>query len=145
MRTYRASFAVGAVALGLVILGGPAPLLAGIVSRHSGIVRAVNLQADTLTLEELAALGRLRTLHIRIPPGVRPIRSERLPDSQVTDLRHPFKESSIDLAHVRPGDFVVVEVSGTGTKEEARSVVVTFEPQAHAGRSTHAVAQRKEA
>jgi hypothetical protein len=112
-----------------ILAGGWAPLVrAGAASRHDGEVEAVDLRTRMLTLSELAEGGTARTLHVRIPPNTTIVRSERLPTDQVKELEHPFKDTPIRLLDVRPGDYVVVELSRTGKRAEASSVTVTFEP-----------------
>lgn len=114
-------------ALGAMWLaGGSAPVLAGPAARHSGSVVAVDPQARTLVIDELERLGKERKLTVRIAQQAQVVLSERLPDDQVADLRHPFRDTPISLSDIRPGDFVVVELTEKGNKAEAISVTVTF-------------------
>jgi hypothetical protein len=63
---------------------------------------------------------------VRVPDGAAVVLSERIPDEQVTRLDAAFDERSIDLAEVRPGDFVVVEGAVRGGTATASTVVVTL-------------------
>ena len=108
--------------------GGWAPAaLAGSDARHDGVVEAVDVQVRKLTLSELAAGGAKQTLTVQVSPDARIVRSEPLPADQVTDLERPFKDTPIDLADIRPGDFVVVQLSGTAKNPAVSSLMVTFE------------------
>lgn len=101
----------------------PAP--ARIVStRVSGVVLSIEPSAGMLVLEDGGAAGRLR---VELAPDARVVLSER--DEHAEDPSQPFKDTVIDLADVRRGDYVVVERRGPEGKELARSVVVTFRPQ----------------
>lgn len=95
-------------------------------ARHSGRVVAVDTAARTLVVEELAAAGKARRLTIRVPPEARVVLSTRLPDDKVTDLRHPFQDTPIQLSEVRAGDFVTVELDGD--RAQAAAVTVTYRP-----------------
>jgi hypothetical protein len=119
---------LGAMLVGMVAGGWAALVRAGTASRHDGEVEAVDLRTRTLTLSELAEGGTARTLHVQVPPNATIVRSERLPADQVKELEHPFKDTPLRLSDVRPGDFVVVELSRTGKRAEASSVTVTLEP-----------------
>jgi hypothetical protein len=94
--------------------------------RHSGTVVSVDPAARTLVLHELVEAGRPRRLHVRVPAGAAVVFSERLPDEQVTRLDAPFADRRIELADVRPGDFVVVEGGAKGAAADASAVVVTL-------------------
>jgi hypothetical protein len=107
--------------------GGWAPAaLAGSDARHDGVVEAVDVQVRKLTLSELAAAGAKQTLKLEVSPDARIVRSEPLPADQVTDLERPFKDTPIDLADIRPGDFVVVELPGAAKDAAVRFVMVTL-------------------
>jgi len=114
-------------AMGAILLeGGWSAVLADPAERHSGTVVAVDPKARTLSLDELGAAGQTRQLNVSVPAQARVVLSERIPDHQVTDLRNPFRNSPIGLSDIRPGDFIVVELTEKEEKAVARSVAVTF-------------------
>lgn len=117
MRFRLALFALGI--LGVV----SSPVLASAGERHSGTVSRVNAQTGTLVLEEMAVAGKTHRFQVRVTAETRLVLSERIRDAQVTDLRNPFRETSIQLSDIRPGDFVTVEVT---EKAVATSVTVTL-------------------
>lgn len=110
----------------ILLVGGWSAVLAGSAERHSGTVVAVDPNARTLALEELAAAGKTQQLKVSVPAQAQVVFSERIPDHQVTDLRHPFRDTPIGLPDIRPGDFIVVELTEKGEKVVASSVTVTF-------------------
>jgi hypothetical protein len=116
------------------IVAAPGLAVSGEVERHSGTVVSVNPVARTLVLQELGVAGREIRLEVRVPDGVAVVHSERLPDDRVTRLEAPFADRRIDLADVRPGDFVVVEGAARGGSATASLVVVTLRAGAR-GRS----------
>lgn len=134
MRHRAMVLTLGVLLVGMVERGWVLSAVASVARRHDGTVEAVDLRTRTLTLSELVESGAMRTLHLRILPNAAIVRSEPLPTNRVTHLDHPFKDSPISLSDVRPGDFVVVELSGTGKEPEARSITVTFEPGSMPGR-----------
>jgi hypothetical protein len=119
-------FMFGTLVAGALQGGWVPAALAGSDARHDGVVEAVDVQARKLTLSELAAAGAKQTLKLVVSPDATIVRSEPLPADQVTDLDRPFKDTQIDLADVRPGDFVVVEPPGAAKDPAVRSVMVTF-------------------
>lgn len=121
-------FRLALLALGILSMSLPdygAPVLASPADRHSGTVIKVDAQAGTLVLEEMAVAGKTRQLRVRVTVETRVVLSERIPESQVTDLRNPFRETSIKLSDIRPGDFVTVELREEGETAVASSVTVT--------------------
>lgn len=128
MRLRVGLLTLGAVTLAVLGGGSPPPLLADTAGRHDGVVKAVDPRSGVVTLSEMVAGGRRRTLRIQVPPDTRIVRSERLPDGRVRDLAHPFQDRSIGVADIRPGDFLVVELAKPGKPDTARSMVVTLEP-----------------
>jgi len=115
--------------LGFVVLvsAGASPALAGSAGRHSGTVIAVtDHKTPTLVLEEIVEGAKMRELRVLVTRETRLIRSERVPDTQVSDLRYPFHDAPIRLSDIRIGDFVVVELGGADDKTVASSVTVTF-------------------
>ena len=123
----RPSFALLALgALVVALLKGALPTVpAEAAERHSGTVVKVDLQAGTLVVEELTALGKKQELRVWVPSMARVVLSERLPDSEVSDPQHPFKETAIGLSDIRPGDLVVVEVTTRGGKTASRVTVTS--------------------
>lgn len=116
-------------ALGFIVLGsvGLSSALADPVERRSGTVIAVtDHETPMLVLEEIVEGAKIRELRVRVTPETRLIRSERLPDKQVGDLRRPFRDTPIRVSDIRIGDFVVVELTGTDEKAVASFVMVTF-------------------
>lgn len=127
MRIRMTLVALGAV--GVVVLASGLQVLAGSGTeyRYAGTVVAVDLKARAVTLVELREHAKVEKLTVPIAPQARVILSERLPDDQVTDLRHPFKDTPISLSDLRPGDFVVLELTEeSGKRRVANAVVVTF-------------------
>jgi hypothetical protein len=121
-------FRLALLALGILSMSLPdygAPVLASPADRHSGTVIKVDAQAGTLVIEEMAVAGKTRQLRVRVTAETRVVLSERIPESQVTDLRNPFRETSIKLSDIRPGDFVTVELREEGKTAVASSVTVT--------------------
>jgi hypothetical protein len=125
------AFPVGAVlgAVSLVAAGQPVSATA---NRYSGIVTAVDPAGAHLTVSELGRLGTMRTHRLHVALDTRVTRSERA-DRDVSDPTHPFVDTPVALTEVRSGEFVVVEVIGSGRTEEARSVTVTAEPSSGTG------------
>jgi len=108
--------------LTLALAGSWTATLAASSTRHSGTVLKVEPQAEMLVLEEMGVAGKIRQLGVNVPAQARVVLSERLPADQVTDLQKPFKETTIGLSDIRPGDFVTVELDG----KKVSSVTVTF-------------------
>jgi hypothetical protein len=92
--------------------------------RTSGTVLSVDSRARLVVLEERGAGGAVSRLRVELAPDARVAVSERDPRAQ--DPTHPFRDTTIDLAEVRPGDYVVVQTQGPEGKELGRSVVVTL-------------------
>lgn len=94
--------------------------------RHAGTVLAVDSQARTLTVDELGANAERRALRVQVPREAAVVLSQRNQSSR--ELKDNFRDSSISLADVRVGDFVVVELSDD--PEIARLVMVTLRRRA---------------
>lgn len=103
----------------------PAPVRT-VRTRSTGVVLSVDPQARMLLLEDREVAGAVGRLRVEVAPDARIVLSVR--DDQAEDLTRPFKDTVIDLAEVRRGDYVVVERRGPEGKELARSVVVTLRP-----------------
>jgi hypothetical protein len=90
--------------------------------RHAGTVLAVDVQARTLTVDEYRANGERRAVRVQVPRNAPVLQSER--NAAGRDVKDAFRDSSITLADVRTGDFVVIELSTD--PEVARRVIVTL-------------------
>lgn len=106
-----------ALAAGLL---GTVPGEAG--GRHAGTVLAVDPQARILTVDEFGANAERRALRVEVPRDALVLLSQR--NHAGRDLKDSFQESTITLADIRIGDFVVLELSGD--REVARLVMVTL-------------------
>jgi hypothetical protein len=108
-----------AVAAALAMVGmGVAP--AG--ERRAGSVLAVDPQARTLTLDEFGANAERRALRVQVPREALVLLSQR--NQAGRDVKDSFRDSTIALADVRVGDFVVLEMSDD--PEVARLVMITL-------------------
>jgi hypothetical protein len=94
--------------------------------RSTGVVLSVDAKARTLLVEDRGVVGETARLRIEVAPDARVVLSVR--DDQPEDVTRPFKDTVIDLAEVRRGDYVVVERRGPEGQELASSVVVTLRP-----------------
>lgn len=110
----RAALVVGLAAVGV----GVAP--AG--ERRAGSVLAVDAQVRTLTIDEFGANAERRALRVQVPREAVVLLSQRNPGGR--DPRDIFRDSTITLADVRVGDFVVIEMSDD--PEVARLVMITL-------------------
>jgi len=95
-------------------------------ARRAGTVLAVDPQERTLTLDEFGANAERRALRVQVPRDALVLVSKR--NQSARDLKDAFRESSIGLADIREGDFVVVELSAD--PEVARLVMVTVRRRA---------------
>ncbi len=110
-----------------------APGGTGAAERHAGTVVAVDPTAETLVIDELVANGTPRSLRVRLGPQARITLSER--NDKVEDLEHVFSDTTLTLAEIRPGDFVVVELAESGKqKTVATAVTVTLRAATKVGR-----------
>ncbi len=111
--------AAAAVVAGLVAMGaGVAP--AG--ERRAGSVLAVDPQARTVTLDEFGPNAERRALRVRVPREAVVLLSQR--NQAGRDVKDSFRDSTITLADVRVGDFVVIEMSDD--PDVARLVMITL-------------------
>jgi len=94
--------------------------------RHAGMVIAVDPQAQTLVVEELAEGGKTQDLHVRVTNDARLVFSERVAGREVADFGAAFRDRPIGLGDIRPGDFVVVEATGVGQTLVASAITVTL-------------------
>ncbi len=99
-----------------------APAVPGAGERHSGTVLAVDPQARTITVDEFGANAERRALRVQVPHDALVLLSQRNPSG--LDLKSAFRDSTIVLADVRVGDFVVIELSAD--PDVARIVMVTL-------------------
>jgi uncharacterized protein len=104
--------------------------------RHSGIVASVN--STSLVLDEFVADGKQQKLHVGLTPLTRAVLSERNPHA--TEAENLFTNTPIQVSDIKPGDFVVVGLSGDG--KMAESVTVTLRAGT-AGKSTAEVSPRR--
>ena len=111
---------VAAAAMAAGLLAAPRGTPAG--ERHAGTVLAVDAQARTLTLDEFGANAERRALRVRVPREAIVLLSQR--NQSRRDLNDAFRDSTLTLADVRLGDFVVVELSSD--PEVARLVMITL-------------------
>ena len=101
--------------------GGSEPTRPQAGARRAGTVLAVDPQERTLTVDEFGANAERRARRVQVPRDALVLVSER--NQSARDLKDAFRESSISLADIREGDFVVVELSAD--PEVARLVMVT--------------------
>lgn len=110
----------GGLLLALAVSSAPTAGIAG--QRHAGTVLAVDAPARTLVLDEFIANGERRAFRGRVPREAVVLLSQR--SRSVRDLKDTFKDTSISLAYVRVGDFVVVEMEGEA--DVAKVVTITL-------------------
>lgn len=109
-----------------VVMLTPALVLAANGARHAGTVVSVDSKSNTLVVDELGKAGKEEKLRLHVAPNARVVLSERV--DQASDPQHTFKDTPIALGDVKPGDFVVVDVTGRGKAATAESVTVTLRP-----------------
>jgi hypothetical protein len=122
MRGWLAAVALGMLAF--VEVAQPAVVAPG--ERHSGTVTAVDPQARTLIVEELAEEGKVKHLRIVVARDAQLLLSERIPDREVTDFSRTFRDTPLILSQIRSGDFVNLDVERSGETLVARSITVTL-------------------
>jgi len=110
----------GIALVAVVVASGPGGAPAG--ERRAGSVLAVDPQARTLILDEFGANAERRALRVQVPREALVILSQR--NQLGRDVKDSFRDSSITLADIRVGDFVVIEMSAD--PEVARLVMVTL-------------------
>lgn len=110
----------GAALVAALVALGMGVTLAG--ERRAGSVLAVDPQARTLTLDEFGANAERRALRVQVPREAAVLLSRR--NQAGRDAKDSFRDSSIALADVRVGDFVVLEMSDD--PEVARLVIITL-------------------
>jgi hypothetical protein len=103
----------------------PSALLAA-GARHSGVVATVDATGRSVVVNELAEEGRPRRIEVQVPPQARLSLVERVVDELAPQKEGEFKERTIELADVRPGDFVLVEGTQQGRQVIADVVTVTL-------------------
>lgn len=99
---------------------------AGAADRRAGTVAAVDAATRTFVVDELGEAGKPRRVTVRVAPATRIVVSERLTGPASGDLSRTFRDTPIEFADLRAGDFVVVESSPAGGAEVASEVTVTF-------------------
>jgi hypothetical protein len=115
--------AAAALILFSLLLALPAAWSGG---RRAGTVLAVDPQSRILVLDEFGANAERRAVRVQVPPQAVVLLSQRNKDGR--DLTDSFRESTITLSDIRPGDFVVVELSSD--PDVARLVMVTLRGRA---------------
>lgn len=123
-RLSRPRVAAALTLLSLILALWTQPTWAG--ARRAGTVLAVDPQSRILVLDEFGANAERRALRVQVPPQAIVLLSQRNKDGR--DLTDSFRESTITLADIRPGDFAVVELSSD--PEVARLVMVTLRGRA---------------
>ncbi|HYB71199.1 MAG TPA: hypothetical protein VEH80_11020, partial [Candidatus Bathyarchaeia archaeon] len=88
----------------------------------SGTVLAVDVHSRSLTLDVYGQNSERRAIRVQVPPQALVLQAQRA--SVKGDFKGAFRETSITLADVRAGDYVVVEMSSD--PEVARLVIVTL-------------------
>jgi hypothetical protein len=90
--------------------------------RRAGSVLAVDAQARTLIVDEFGANAERRALQVQVPREALVLLSQR--NQAGRDAKDSFRDSTITLADVRVGDFVVLEMSDDPAV--ARLVMITL-------------------
>jgi hypothetical protein len=112
-------------------------------TRHSGVVKAVDMAAGSITIEEMGPWtgpnAGLETRTVRLTPGTHVVVLSRTPASDTTtpkgDWPGGFKESSLDVRDIRPGDFVTIVADGDGRDLSASAVsIVRTDTESASGR-----------
>jgi hypothetical protein len=122
-RACRRGTAIGLALIALLAVFAH-PAWAG--ERRAGTVLAVDPQSRALVLDEFGANAERRALRVQVPREAVVLLSQR--NQAGRDLTDSFRESTITLSDIRPGDFVVVELSSD--PEVARLVMVTLRGRA---------------
>jgi hypothetical protein len=120
-----ARFGLGRILAGTALVMGFAVMEAGVApagERRAGSVLAVDSQARTLTLDEFGANAERRALRAQVPREAVVVLSQR--NQSGRDVKDGFRNSTISLADVRVGDFVVIEMSDD--PGVARLVMITL-------------------
>ncbi len=128
MRLARFAFGVllRGLLVGLALAGLPGDGFA--MERHAGTVLSVDAGQRMLTLDEFGANAVRGNREVRLSSNATVLLSER--NEPVTDWNRVFTDKPIDLADLRAGDFIVVEMSQPGV---ADTVIVTLRREARTG------------
>jgi hypothetical protein len=106
-----------------VLVGGLWPSLAfADEAPISGTVKAVDVQARSLTLE-VAGKGKTREVTVHMKPGAKVVRFARSSDP----CQSGFVEQEVPLGDVKPGWVVSAATRHEGNREVAEMVTVVFE------------------
>ena len=125
MSARASSSGLGRLLAGAALVAGLVAMGAGVApagERRAGSVLAVDPQARTLTLDEFGANAERRALRVQVPREAVVLLSQR--NQAGRDAKDSFRDSTITLADVRVGDFVVIEMSDD--PEVARLVMITL-------------------
>lgn len=116
---------IGRLLAGAALVAALSTMGAGTVpagERRAGTVLALDPQARTLTLDEFGANAERRALQVQVPREALVLLSQR--NQAGRDAKDSFRDSTITLADVRVGDFVVLEMSDDPAV--ARLVMITL-------------------
>jgi hypothetical protein len=116
---------IGRLLVGAALVAALSAIGVGTVpagERRAGTVLALDPQARTLTLDEFGANAARRALQVQVPREALVLLSQR--NLAGRDVKDSFRDSTITLADVRVGDFVVLEMSDD--PEVARLVMITL-------------------
>jgi hypothetical protein len=120
----RISSMLALLALGSCLaIVGPRTTSAASATRHDGTVEAVDVATGRLVIREYGARARAFDFPVHVSADARIVVSQR--NERASDVQHAFIETPVRLADIKPGDFVLVDVTGRGAHARAHSVVVT--------------------
>src|SRR5262245_24386836 len=109
----RTRFMLALLAVGACLAATrPRRTLAAPATRHDGAVETVNVTTRRLVIREFGAGARPTDLSVHVAADARIVVSRR--NEHATDSQHPFVDTPVQLADVKRGDFVVVDVMGHG-------------------------------
>ncbi len=106
-----------------LVVVSPRTTFAAPATRHDGTVEAVDVGAGKLVIREYGAGARAFDFRVHVSPDARIVVSRR--NESASDVQHAFIETPVRLADIKPGDFVLVDVTGRGAHARAHAVVVT--------------------
>lgn len=107
-----------------LLVAAASPGSAGGSTRYSGVVSTVDPATRTVVLEELVEKGQPRLLEVKVAQEARLLLAERTVDALSSEQQGPFIHKPLDLADIRPGDFVTVEGTAAGQELVADALTV---------------------